>query len=200
MYLGKLFILVLLALLHFANAHAMEKENDLGDIIENIKSIKVVDRPDITYDGRIGHGTTYHEGLDLYKYLSTAIKLVKDYFVYSEEDTKTYKHRESPRLYDLCFTRWERDKPTKKHKTGLIVLWDILPRSGYNSTSKDPQKQLYATMRQQSYMMSIGNLLTHMQEDNDLYYYEIFPSILYRKLKEKKIQELRFVNGFLINL
>lgn len=201
MRFSKLFILTLLVTGHFHSASAMEKENELKDIIGNIRTIKVADRSDITYDGRIGHGAGYRE-LNFYKQASAAFPLpkmhgqqvqnpVKDYFVYSEEEAQSYKHKRSPRLYDLCFTRWERNKPEPDVKKGLIVLWNILPSSSLKTTSKDPRKQLYARMRQESYTKSFKNLLTYLKKDNDLYYYyEIFPSDMRKILDDNYINRM----------
>lgn len=193
----KFFILTLLTLLHFSSANAMEKEQE-NDLIGNIRSIKVADRPDITYDGRIGFGGGYQD-LELYKLWGTVttIKNVKDYFVYSDEDVKTYKRRTSTRLYDLCFTRWEREAATRECKKGLIVIWELLPTSSIKTNSKDSCKKRYAEMRKESYSKSLKKLLIHLKQDNNVYYYESDPPSLKQNLKVtcEWIGEIWYQNG-----
>lgn len=206
MVLRKLFILTALATCSLHNANAMEKENNL-DLIENIRSIIITDRPDITYDGKMDHEAIYREQ-EVYKTLSGTSTLQrlegqkvlsspKSYSVCSDIDAKRNTYDEtSHRLYDLCFTRWDRNEATNGFKKGFIVLWDLSPSFG-TTTSKDPRQQDYVKMPQGPYVMSLENLVTQLQEDNVVYYHENFPFNLHDMLNEKKVKSISYSNGYL---
>lgn len=159
MRLGKFFILTLLATCPIYSASAMEKDETLT----KITSLHVKDRPDITYNGRVGHGAKYRSD-KIYQEISSVLGTPKDYFIYSNEDGSAYEESGEPRLCNLLLTKWTR-KHQAENDDRLIVLWEIHDKTPY--PTKDSNN--YDRMKDESCMIALETVVDHLTKDHKLY-------------------------------
>lgn len=178
MHLGKIFILALLATCHLYTANAMVEDQ----LLNEIKTIKVQDRPDITYNGRVGFGNRCDED-QTYQKLCSAFGPPKGYFLCSDEDATLYEEQGQSRLYNLLFTRWESQDHIENQKKAMIVMWTINKgltslKDSYSLTDEDscplPDKDdtikaIYTNMKKESQRLSLESLMTQLQQENVLY-------------------------------
>jgi hypothetical protein len=130
----------------------------------------VQDRPDITYNGRIGHGDRGCQERICQEKTRT-FWYPKDYFVCSSEDATLYEEQGQNRLYNLSFTRWKRANQTENaDKKGLIILWQLDSKKSpllgdkFCSTNTLNNNDIYENMKKQSYRLSLEELIGELQK------------------------------------
>lgn len=138
-------------------------------LLDQIKARKVQDRPDITYNGRRGHGDRDRPE-KIPQERTIAFWHPQDYFVSSSEDATLYEEQRQNHLYNLLFTRWKpMPRKEQNNNKGLIILWQLESKSPlfddkFPSTNILSSKEIYDNMKKQSYRLSLEDLIAQLQK------------------------------------